>query len=86
MTVFCRGGTGESLSAASRRLHLSLATVSRHVSELEERLKLRLVMRRSRKLTLTEVSHTSRPAYRDGAELATDALPLSASASRMPSL
>lgn len=43
-----------SLSAASRQLHLPLATVSRRVSELEEHLKIRLLLRGNRKLTLTE--------------------------------
>lgn len=43
-----------SLSAASRHLRIPLATVSRRVSELEERLGIRLVLRGSRKLTLTD--------------------------------
>jgi DNA-binding transcriptional LysR family regulator len=43
-----------SLSAASRALRIPLATVSRRVSELEEHLKMRLLLRGTRKLTLTE--------------------------------
>jgi DNA-binding transcriptional LysR family regulator len=43
-----------SLSAASRQLRLPLATVSRRVSELEEHLKIRLLLRGGRKLTLTD--------------------------------
>ena len=43
-----------SLSAASRKLGMPLATVSRKVSELEAHLKTRLVTRTSRRLTLTE--------------------------------
>jgi DNA-binding transcriptional LysR family regulator len=43
-----------SLSAASRELHIPLATVSRRVSELEEDLRVRLVLRGARKLTLTD--------------------------------
>jgi DNA-binding transcriptional LysR family regulator len=43
-----------SLSAASRQLRLPLATVSRRVSELEEHLKIRLLLRGRRKLTLTD--------------------------------
>ncbi|WP_315697789.1 LysR family transcriptional regulator [Paraburkholderia fungorum] len=43
-----------SLSAASRKLRIPLATVSRRVSELEAHLNVRLVVRGTRKLTLTE--------------------------------
>lgn len=46
-----------SLSAASRQLHIPLATVSRRVSELEEHLRVPLVLRGTRKLTLTEAGH-----------------------------
>src|SRR5689334_8575315 len=42
-----------SLSAASRKLQMPLATVSRRVSELEAHLKTRLLNRSSRRLTLT---------------------------------
>lgn len=43
-----------SLSGASRSLGMPLATVSRKVSELEAHLRTRLVIRTSRRLTLTE--------------------------------
>ncbi len=43
-----------SLSAGARRLHAPLATVSRKVGELEKHLGVRLVLRTSRGLTLTE--------------------------------
>ncbi|WP_343225340.1 LysR family transcriptional regulator [Paraburkholderia sp. C35] len=43
-----------SLSAASRKLNIPLATVSRRVSELEAHLNVRLVVRGTRSLTLTE--------------------------------
>jgi DNA-binding transcriptional LysR family regulator len=43
-----------SLSAASRRLGMPLATVSRKVSDLEAHLRTRLVNRTSRRLTLTD--------------------------------
>jgi DNA-binding transcriptional LysR family regulator len=43
-----------SLSAASRSLGMPLATVSRRVSELEARLRTRLLVRTSRRLSLTE--------------------------------
>lgn len=45
---------GGSLSAASRKLGMPLATVSRKVSELEVHLNAQLVVRTSRKLVLTE--------------------------------
>ncbi len=43
-----------SLSAASRRLGMPLATVSRKVAELEAHLRTRLLVRTSRRLALTE--------------------------------
>lgn len=43
-----------SLSAASRRLGVPLATVSRRVSELEAHLRTRLLVRTSRRLALTD--------------------------------
>jgi len=43
-----------SLSAASRKLRMPLATVSRRVSELEAHLKTRLLNRSNRRLTLTD--------------------------------
>jgi DNA-binding transcriptional LysR family regulator len=43
-----------SLSAAARRLHLPLATMSRKVSQLEGHLKVRLLKRAGRRLALTE--------------------------------
>jgi DNA-binding transcriptional LysR family regulator len=42
-----------SLSAAGRRLGVPLATVSRRIAELEDRLQARLLQRGSRKVTLT---------------------------------
>ena len=43
-----------SLSAASRRLHMPLTTVSRRISELEAHLRTRLLNRTTRRLTLTD--------------------------------
>ena len=43
-----------SLSAAARKLHLPLATMSRKVSQLEAHLKVRLLKRSGRRLALTE--------------------------------
>lgn len=47
-----------SLSAASRRLGIPLATVSRRVSELEAHLKTRLLNRSSRQVSLTEAGRS----------------------------
>ena len=47
-----------SLSAASRKLGMPLATVSRKVSELEAHLRIRLINRNSRRLTLTDAGRS----------------------------
>jgi DNA-binding transcriptional LysR family regulator len=47
-----------SISAASRRLKLPIATVSRKVAELESRLKAQLFRRTSRRITLTEAGRS----------------------------
>jgi DNA-binding transcriptional LysR family regulator len=47
-----------SLSAAGRRLGMPLATVSRKVSDLEAHLKTRLLIRSTRKLTLTDAGQS----------------------------
>jgi DNA-binding transcriptional LysR family regulator len=54
MTTLLAAIEGGSLSAASRKLGMPLATVSRKVSELEAHLRTRLLHRSSRRLTLTE--------------------------------
>ncbi|WP_425988696.1 LysR substrate-binding domain-containing protein [Ensifer sp. R-19] len=54
MTILLAAVDTGSLSAASRQLRLPLATVSRRVSDLEEHLKIRLLLRGHRKLTLTD--------------------------------
>jgi len=53
MTILVAAAETGSLSAAGRRLGTPLATVSRRVAELEDRLKTRLVQR-GRRLSLTE--------------------------------
>jgi DNA-binding transcriptional LysR family regulator len=58
MSTLLAAVEGGSLSAASRKLGMPLATVSRKVSELERHLRTRLVNRTSRRLTLTD---TGRP-------------------------
>jgi DNA-binding transcriptional LysR family regulator len=54
MTILLAAVDSGSLSAAGRQLHVPLATVSRRVSELEEHLKVRLLLRGTRKLVLTD--------------------------------
>ena len=54
MTILLAAVDTGSLSAASRQLHIPLATVSRRVAELEEHMKVRLLLRGPRKLTLTD--------------------------------
>jgi DNA-binding transcriptional LysR family regulator len=54
MTILLAAVDTGSLSAASRHLRIPLATVSRRVSELEQRLGIRLLLRGSRRLALTD--------------------------------
>jgi DNA-binding transcriptional LysR family regulator len=56
--VFAKVVQAGSFIAASRELDMPKSTVSRKVSELEERLGARLLQRTTRKLSLTEVGHT----------------------------
>jgi DNA-binding transcriptional LysR family regulator len=54
MSIFLTVVEAGSLSAAARRLHAPLATVSRKVSDLESHLRTKLFNRSSHKLVLTE--------------------------------
>ena len=54
MTVLVAAVDTGSLSAASRKLRIPLATVSRRVAELESHLKTRLLNRGNRKVVLTD--------------------------------
>lgn len=54
MTILLAAVDTGSLSAASRQLRIPLATVSRRVSELERHLGIRLLLRGSRRLALTD--------------------------------
>jgi DNA-binding transcriptional LysR family regulator len=58
MTTLLAAVEGGSLSAASRKLGMPLATVSRKVSELEAHLRTRLLHRTSRRLTLTDAGES----------------------------
>jgi DNA-binding transcriptional LysR family regulator len=55
MSILVTAAEAGSLSAAGRKLGIPLPTVSRKVSELEAHLKTRLLIRSTRRLTLTEV-------------------------------
>jgi DNA-binding transcriptional LysR family regulator len=55
MSILVRVAEMGSFSAASRRLGMPLATVSRKVNDLESRLGTRLLARTTRKVTLTDV-------------------------------
>jgi len=54
MTILLAAVDAGSFSAASRHLRIPLPTVSRRVAELEEHLRVRLLLRGNRKLTLTD--------------------------------
>jgi DNA-binding transcriptional LysR family regulator len=57
MTVLLAVVDAGSLSAAGRKLGMPLASVSRHLSDLEARLKAQLVIRTPRQLALTDAGH-----------------------------
>jgi DNA-binding transcriptional LysR family regulator len=54
MSTFLAVIDSGSFSAAARRLGMPLATVSRRVSDLEDHLRVNLINRSTRKLTLTQ--------------------------------
>jgi DNA-binding transcriptional LysR family regulator len=56
--VFARVVRAGSITAAAAQLGMPKSTVSRKVTELEERLKARLLQRTTRKLSLTDVGRT----------------------------
>jgi DNA-binding transcriptional LysR family regulator len=58
MSTLLAAVEGGSLSAASRKLGMPLATVSRKVSELEAHLRTRLINRTSHRLTLTDAGRS----------------------------
>jgi DNA-binding transcriptional LysR family regulator len=58
MLIFARVVQAGSFSKASAELGMPKSTVSRKVSELEERLKARLLQRTTRKLSLTDIGRT----------------------------
>src|SRR5262245_34074554 len=58
MLVFARVVQAGSFTAAAARLGMPKSTVSRKVSDLEERLSARLLQRTTRKLSLTDVGRT----------------------------
>src|SRR6185503_16707553 len=58
MLVFARVVQAQSFTRAAATLRMPKSTVSRKVSELEERLNSRLLQRTTRKLSLTDVGRT----------------------------
>lgn len=58
MAVFVEVVEAGSLSAAGRKLRMPLPTVSRKISEIESHIKARLLIRSTRKLTLTDAGKT----------------------------
>jgi DNA-binding transcriptional LysR family regulator len=58
MTLLVAVAEAGSISAASRKLRVPIATISRNVSELEGRLNARLLMRSARHIVLTEAGRT----------------------------
>src|SRR6185295_3544580 len=58
IVVFARVVQAGSFTAAAARLEMPKSTVSRKVSELEERLKSRLLQRTTRSLQLTDAGRT----------------------------
>ncbi len=58
MSILANVAEAGSLSGASRRLKMPLATLSRKISELEAHLKTRLLTRSTRHLTLTDAGST----------------------------
>ena len=65
MTTLLAAVDAGSLSAASRKLGLPLATVSRRVSDLEAHLRTKLLVRTSRRLALTDAGRSYVAACRD---------------------
>src|SRR5581483_7235695 len=65
MAVFVAAADEGSLSAAGRRLHMPLATVSRKLADLESHLGTRLLTRTTRRLALTEAGRDYLGACRD---------------------
>jgi DNA-binding transcriptional LysR family regulator len=64
MSVFLAVVDAGGISAASRKLRMPVATVSRRISELERCLKARLFTRSSRKSALTDAGHSFAAACR----------------------
>ena len=58
MSVLLAVSEAGSISAASRKLRVPLATVSRKVSELEAHLKVQLLMRSNGQVVLTDAGRT----------------------------
>lgn len=84
MTILLAAVDTGSLSAASRQLGIPLATVSRRVSELEEHLKVRLLLRGHRRIELTDAGRGYVAACRRIAEDIAEAERIAAGEYRAP--
>jgi DNA-binding transcriptional LysR family regulator len=84
MTILMAAVDTGSLSAASRQLGIPLATVSRRVSELEEHLGIRLLLRGHRKVELTDAGRGYVAACRRIAEDIAEAERMAAGEYRAP--
>lgn len=84
MSVFTAVVEAGSLSAASRRLHMPLATISRKISELEKHIGTRLLLRTTRKLSLTDSGETYLTACRKILEQVVEAERAAAGEYRIP--
>lgn len=58
MTILLKVVESGGFSSASRQLGIPLSTVSRKVSELEAYLKMQLLVRSTRKITLTDAGQS----------------------------
>ncbi|MFT3928290.1 MAG: LysR substrate-binding domain-containing protein [Myxococcales bacterium] len=76
LLVFAHVVDARSFSAAAKRLNITKSAVSKHIQQLEERLGVQLLVRTTRKLSLTEVGervYAASVGIRDSAEIAQEA-------------
>ncbi|MDB5999038.1 MAG: LysR family transcriptional regulator [Rhizobacter sp.] len=84
LELFCLAAELESFTAAAHRAGLSPAAVSRSVARLEARLGVRLFVRTTRRISLTEAGHTYFEQCRQALQLMRDAESQITGAQRAP--